>query len=697
MKKFPPEKSRPCEEAGCSAAECWLVTGDVGSLKRPVPFVDLVRLCAGCPVFLEAETRGPSSPDWGCGLCRELVPALDEAVTVLNRTAEGEPNVKMSEASGGEAVTRLRTAVDNISGQVAEMVELSHEMAIALAEQFDVLHRVGEGDLDARVGSGGKQEILQYLSSLTNSTIGRLADEIKSRRATEQELSKLATAVEQIAECVVIITGRGDCEYANPAFLELSGYTRSEIIGHPVKVFDSEGEIPGGSFAEMSATVRMGGVWRGTINSRRKDGGVYLVEATVSPVRNETGKIIKYVIVMRDVSKEIEIQKRLEQSRKLEALGTLSGGIAHELNNILTPIIGYTELVLDDGEYPPRVKKNLQQILVASERAREILWKILAFSRSEEEGEEVTGINISSVVRETIDLFSTTVPPSIKLEMECFLGKDELALIGITPLQQVLLNLATNAVAAMPGRKGTIKIILKEPGPLTIAKFMKDPVAERYLELVVSDDGSGIDPDNVSRIFEPFYTTKPVGQGTGLGLSVVHGILRNAGGFINVESEPGKGTSFHIFIPRLAPADWGGVVQPEVEPMPRGKGERILLVDDEETVVNVFRLQLQGLGYKVEAFTQPTAALAAFLRTPSRFDLLLSDNSMPMMSGVVLASEARMVRPGLPVIICTGFKSAIPEEQLEEMKDVIFLDKPVMVRELAAGVRAALEGKTRDE
>lgn len=598
--------------------------------------------------------------------------------------------VELSPSPGDpDELSELMSTLSTISGRLAKTLSAGQELNEGLAEYFDLLHRVGSGDFDARATYSGPSEILSYLRELTNSTLDRLSKEAVFRRAAKEESAMLVTAVEQTAEGVLITDSAGRCVYVNPAFVEMSGYTRSELMGMPMRAMDAVTEESVAAFREMTDTVSVGGVWRGILPSRKKGGQIYSSECTISPVRDESGYIRNYVVLRRDVTLEIQMKRRLEQSRKLESLGTLSGGIAHELNNILTPIIGYTELVLEDVGNSPQVKKNLQHILSASERAREILWKILTFSRSEEEEEEARGVRLGKVVRETLELFEATIPPTIKIEYDSLLVGEDIVAAGITQLQQVLLNLAMNSVAAMPDRKGTIRITLKEPGPESMAKFMKDRTSESYVELIVADSGEGMEPEKLDRIFEPFYTTKPVGEGTGLGLSVVHGIIRNYGGFISVESKPGLGTAFHIFLPRV---DLGLLAdEDQAQPLPVGGKERILLVDDEEAVVNVFRLQLEGLGYKVEAYQNPTAALAAFMRNPSGYDLLLTDNSMPVMSGVVLGAEVRLVRPKLPMIICTGFSNAINSDDLAQLGEVTILDKPVMVRELAASVRALLD------
>lgn len=624
-------------------------------------------------------------------VCRVNEKDAEALASALELLAKGHVGVEVRLEGDSPAEIRIMEAARAVSDHLEEVVSMAHEFAMGLAEHFNVLHRVRGGDLDARITYRSTHEILEYSRELTNSTIERLADEIRARRKTQAELSKLVAAVEQTADGIVVTDARGRCEYVNPAFVEMTGFTRRELVGMPLKIIDATGPDSDRIFREMTEAVMAGNVWRGVLPSRKKDGGLFMAESSVSPVRDEAGKISEYVVVKRDVTHELEIKHRLEQSQKLEALGTLSGGIAHELNNILTPIIGYTELVLDEEGHSPRVKKNLQQILVASERARTILWKILAFSRrDEEEGEVRDGVRLSEVIRETLDLFAATIPPTIKVEFQPLTSGEDAVCAGVAQLQQVLLNLAMNAVAAIPDRSGTIKITIREPGQESIEKFMKDPASDRYLEVVVADDGEGIPAADLERIFEPFYTTKPIGQGTGLGLSVVHGIIRNYGGFINVESTPGVGTSFHIFLPRAFTVG-AKTVEAQAETAATRGSERLMLVDDEEAVVNVFRLQLESLGYKVDAYTQPTSALAAFMRNPRRFDLLLTDNAMPLMSGVVLASEVKLVRPDLPVIICTGHSQNLTSDQFVELGQVEILNKPVMLRELSKTVRTSLD------
>jgi CheY-like chemotaxis protein len=366
-------------------------------------------------------------------------------------------------------------------------------------------------------------------------------------------------------------------------------------------------------------------------------------------------------------------------------MGTLAGGIAHDFNNILGAILGYGEMALRDAPKGSRLARDLDSIVVAGERGRALVDRVLAFSRSAV-GERVP-VHVEKVVREALDLISAKLPPNVTLHAKLHAGAA--AMLGdATQVHQVLMNLATNAVQAMP-LGGTLRVSLDAvridaaPPPAIGSLAEAD-----YLVLKVADTGTGIAPEIVDRIFDPFFTTKEVGTGTGLGLSLVHGIVAELGGAIDVASRPGAGSTFTVYLPRSGDAlDSLQIDEPE---LPRGDGQRVLVVDDEEPLVRLTTRTLEELGYAPTGFTSSTAALAAFRADPQRFDALITDERMPGMSGSALIREVRGIRERIPVVLMSGFVGGAMAGRAREAGAEEVLKKPLSARELATSLARVL-------
>lgn len=378
-----------------------------------------------------------------------------------------------------------------------------------------------------------------------------------------------------------------------------------------------------------------------------------------------------------------ELTERLRQSQKMEAIGTLAGGVAHDFNNILAAIIGYTELTLRSQGCDDNCQKNLQSVLKAADRAKELVKQILMFSRKGEQNREL--INLSSVVGEAIGLLRKTIPATVSIRPDIDDNTGAI-LADPTQIQQVVMNLCTNAYHAMPEQGGDIVISVK---PVTV-----DPgVAERYPglplghygQVIVADSGVGMTSEIISRMFEPFYTTKKQGEGTGLGLSVVHGIVQNHDGFISVDSVPGQGTTVSIFFPLLSQ---GRVEDQVIDGAVRCPGnEHILLVDDESMLVDLGKATLESLGYRVTATTSALEALGHFQADPAGYDMIITDQTMPEMTGDVLAKKALQIREDIPIVICTGHSAALNADKAIAFGVKALLMKPLTSSELSQAVR----------
>ena len=371
----------------------------------------------------------------------------------------------------------------------------------------------------------------------------------------------------------------------------------------------------------------------------------------------------------------------------MEAVGTLAGGIAHDFNNILAAILGYTDLALMDVPPGAQLHENLGEIRKAGLRAKDLVQQILAFSRKAEESKRP--LRLASIVKEALKMLRASIPATVDIRSHIDTEEDT-ALADPTQIHQIMMNLCTNAAQAMKNA-GVLDVALTNfhHGAGTESALPTLPPGD-YLHLSVSDTGRGISPELLDKIFDPYFTTKDKGSGTGLGLAVVHGIVTSLGGAMFVQSEIGKGSVFDIFLPK---AD-AGTSDPlsDEDREPAYGSERILFVDDEESVIRVGRQMLERLGYTVTAISSPVEALQMFKADPDAFDLIVTDMTMPDMTGDRLAFEMLAARPDVPIILCTGYSERITEDEAEMMGIKAFAMKPLAIRELAATVRKALDG-----
>jgi len=380
-------------------------------------------------------------------------------------------------------------------------------------------------------------------------------------------------------------------------------------------------------------------------------------------------------------------EKQLQQVMKLQAIGTLAGGIAHDFNNILFPIVGYTELTMDDVPEDSQARQNLEEVLKAANRAKELVQQILTFSR--QSSQERRPLKVQYLIKEATKLLRATIPSSI--EIECNIDESCGPIKGDpTQIHQIIMNLCTNAYHALQETGGKLEVSLKE---IYISYEQSlDRVGMKigkHIELMVKDSGHGMEPQVIERIFEPYFTTKEQGKGTGLGLSVIHGIVKSHGGDITVSSRPGNGATFKVYLPIIDDIEEEIHV---IEPLIAIHGEeRILLVDDEAQIIDIEQQILERLGYKVTPKTDSEEALEEFAAQPDRFDLVITDMTMPKMTGDQLARRMMDIKPQIPVILCTGFNEAISEEKALAMGIDKFVMKPIVKDELASTIRTVLD------
>jgi signal transduction histidine kinase/ActR/RegA family two-component response regulator len=407
-------------------------------------------------------------------------------------------------------------------------------------------------------------------------------------------------------------------------------------------------------------------------------------ELTSTPVKDSSGKVTSAVVIGRDVTETTILEKQLRHSQKMEAIGTLAGGIAHDFNNVLTPIMGYSEILrfklMQGGEGEKANLEFVEGILKAAKRAKNLVEQILTFSRSSEQKASLQYIH--PIVKEVMKLMRVTLPSTITIQEQI---DEQCGIVSVDPVQihQILINLCTNSAHAMAGGHGTLSVTLASGG--------RDQNGKEWLRLSIADTGCGIKPELLDRIFEPYFTTKEKSRGTGMGLAMVHGIISRQGGRIEVSSEVGVGTTFDVYLPiTVAPTRIDQVVS--TSDLQRGSG-RILLVDDEAQVVQVTGELLTSLGYEVTGRTSPVVALSLVAANPEGYDLVLTDLTMPELTGVELSRKIQQVRGDLPVVLFTGYSDSVSREDAEAAGIRRYCMKPVSLRELAKVIHTTLQQK----
>lgn len=519
-------------------------------------------------------------------------------------------------------------------------------------------------------------------------TISALHDEMIARERGEEERARLATAIEQAAEAIFMADAQWVFTYVNPAFEQMSGYARDAVLGQNTAILRDNTRDPD-SYDSLRGAVGRDKVWSGRISTRKKDGSFFESETTVSSVLDAKGTIINYVFILRDVTHELKMERELRQSQKMEAIGTLAGGIAHDFNNILTAIMGYTEMAQNKITNNDSMARDLVRVQEASTRAKELVRQILTFSRQGEQ--ERKPVQMATVIEEVLKLLRSTLPTTIEIHQNITTSPDGgMVMADPTQIHQVLMNLGTNAAHAMRGHGGALSVSLSDiNADASLVALHPDLPPGPCVRLTVGDTGHGMEADVKERIFDPYFTTKKVGEGTGIGLAVVQGIIRSHSGAISVYSEPEKGTTFHIFLPKITDKTTRAA---HTDDSLCGGSERILFVDDECVLVELGQELLEALGYNVTARTSSREALELFRAKPDDFDLVITDMTMPGLTGRELAGELLKIRPDIPIIMCSGFTEFINANEARDAGISEFLMKPYVTSRMAQVIRKALSG-----
>ena len=500
-----------------------------------------------------------------------------------------------------------------------------------------------------------------------------LNEELIEREKIEELNHRLVSAVEQSAEFVVIINNEGVVEYANLAFMLASGVM--DATGKKLEALATRADQQ--IIVKALDSLGSSHVWRGRVHLCSSNDAEIDVAMTITRIRYDT-IADGFVATGRDISHEEELEARLRHGEKLSALGTLAGGIAHDFNNLLVPILSYTDIIRQESS--DKATPYIDSISVAGVRAQQLVQRILTFSR-QHEGEQEP-LNLYDEVQDAIKFLRSLLPATIEICMD--LQVCDTVIADRTQIQQIILNLGTNAIDAMESEGGVLSISLE---PYAVAEQGDDSLNDlppgNYCCLRVTDTGKGISGEMQTRIFDPYYSDKPLGKGTGLGLSIVHGIISSLGGAIRVDSTPSKGTSLQLFFPTIAGVPTKRAPENDAKPV-LGNGEQVLLVDDDEMVLDAIDTMLEGLGYTVTVQSDPLEALSAIQKAPDAFQVVLTDFTMPKLTGVQLADKIHGVNPDLPIVLMTG------KTDLLEHSSMTSIAKPFRARELASCLNQVL-------
>ncbi|MFH1216108.1 MAG: ATP-binding protein [Pseudomonadota bacterium] len=621
----------------------------------------------------------------------------------LSRLFEASPVGMLKLTLAGEIVKANRAFEKIIEGQAGDYCGRKFDEVVVIKNNgnccLDALARVtgGEDVATCEVAidtPGGLRYYTFVVSPLAGKGVGadaviatftditeRKENEIRTREAMEE----LSRTFDAIGEIITVQDKDMRITKVNRATCLTFGLTEKELVGRYCYEVFRGASVPCPNCPELRA-LKDGAVHSDVIEHENL-AKTFAVSA--APILDSGGGVVKVVHYAKDVTENIKLEKQLRQAQKMEAIGTLAGGIAHDFNNILTAIMGFAELAKMDLPPESQARGDIDEVIKGSVRARELVRQILTFSRQADH--EISPLEIKMMVKEALKLLRASIPATIELRPDID-EKCGLVMADPSHIHQVVMNLCTNSFQAMKEKGGILSVSL---APIDLgAEELENKIdlaPGRYIRLVVSDTGSGMDARTRERIFEPYFTTKKTGEGTGLGLSVVHGIVKGIGGHISVYSEPGQGTVFHVYFPAFVQQDVGGE-DIRTSQIPAGS-ERIMLLDDEKEVVASEARILESLGYKVEGFTSCKEALETFRQHPDRYDLLITDMTMPLITGADFAAAVRAMHSDIPIIVCTGFSEVISRDNMEELGVDSLLLKPVTLVELAQTVRKVLDEK----
>lgn len=613
----------------------------------------------------------------------------------------------MDEAGGikyvnGAAAPLLGWDPEDLVGRSLEVLlppEARDEMGAALGRHLETgIPRIPEDPVEVwAVRKDGEEVLLEVAFAEYDERGARhftgIARDVTERRRRELERTRLFRAIEQVAELVVVTDPEGRIEYVNPAFETITGYTREEVLGRNLRLLKS-GQQSLADYQELWDTLLAGETWSGTFINRRKDGSTYRQQAVISPVRDPGGAVVNFVSVARDVTRETELEDQLRQAQKLEAIGHLTGGVAHDLNNVLSVIIANGQMLLGElGEATPESWLSAEEIVGAANRAGKMVRQLLSFGRKTPL--ERRNIRLADVIDEVGSLVGRLLPESIELRISVV---DEIPLVRADrgAVEQMVMNLVTNARDAMPaGGRIDIEIGVGDKVPGGVEGSERGDI-RRHVFVRVTDHGQGMHPETLARAFEPFYTTKEVGKGTGLGLSMTYGLMQQHDGFVELASRPGQGAKATLWFPAVSTEEEADAA-PAPPPLRPGDGETILVVEDEEPLRRTVARVLTRFGYRVVVAENGAHALDELRRADRDVDLVLCDMVMPTMGGLDFARALKAEGYRIPILLTSGYSAEERRSSGTRLGGRPFLPKPWTVETLLAAIRSALETGAMDD
>jgi len=584
--------------------------------------------------------------------------------------------------------------VENIAPVIAPIITLSlaaivgrlTDLSVALEAQYV---RSSQAEQALQAHQQQLEHVVHERTSALAAANQLLQQEIAERQRTEVALraseERYRHLVENINDVIYATDAQGVLTYLSPAVEAQSGYTPAELIGHVFTDYVYQEDRQ--RILQRFEHLLTGHLEPSEYRMVTKTGAIRWIRSSSRCIYHGD-QVVGVQGAYSDITEKRDLEEQLRQAQKMEALGTLAGGIAHDFNNILSIILGNTELALFVRPANQPIHRPLEQIQQACMRARALVSQILSFSRKTPQ--ELHLCRLSPIVHESLALMRALIPTTIDLRLDMTATAD-VVLADPAQIQQVVMNLVMNAAQAMEDAGGVLEVRLVDLALDERAAQRHELKPGAYVRLTVRDTGRGIAPAIIGRIFDPYFTTKEVGKGTGMGLAVVHGIVTHHGGVIRVQSEVGQGASFQVYLPAREAEP--RLASPLTVSVLSGQ-ERILFLDDEPALVSIGKEFLERLGYEVVTETSSQAALAVFTRQPERFDLVITDRTMPGMTGERFAQELRRIRPDIPIILCSGFRHPLNEEEARAIGIGAFLMKPFMLRELGETVRTVLHKQT---